>query len=150
MLNIIVHLWVHIHVCILVLLNIGRDIGSICTRMLLIRIYLFNCASILQIFIFCWSGFPMWFDHQILSCIFRKIDYIFTFSLQFLRFFFFHLPLTMTWISYLDCQLIASWQNCSSLAAFDQKIIWIDTLVSLLVMGIDFYRFRENQNFKDM
>lgn len=82
--------------------------------------------------------------------IFRKIDYIFTFYLQFLRFYFFHLPLTMTWISYLDCQLIASWQNCSSLAAFDQKMIWIDTLVSLLVMGIDFYRFRENQNFKDM
>lgn len=82
--------------------------------------------------------------------IFRKINFIFTFSLQFLLFYFFHLPLTMTWISYLDCQLIASWQNCSSLAAFDQKMIWIDTLVSLLVMGIDFYRFRENQNFKDM
>lgn len=82
--------------------------------------------------------------------IFRKIDFIFTFSLQFLRFYFLHLPLTMTWISYLDYQLIASWQNCSSLAAFDQKMIWIDTLVSLLVMGIDFYRFRENQNFKDM
>lgn len=82
--------------------------------------------------------------------IFRKIDYIFTFSLQFLQFYFFHLPLTMTWISYLDCQMIASWQNCSSLAAFDKKMIWIDTLVSLLVMGIDFYRCRENQNFKDM
>lgn len=34
LLNIIVHLCVHIHVCIL-LLDIGRDIGSICTRMLL-------------------------------------------------------------------------------------------------------------------
>lgn len=52
----------------------------------------------------------------------RKIDYIFTFSLQLLRYYFFHLPLTMTWISYLDCQMIASWQNCSFLiAAFDQK-----------------------------
>lgn len=40
LLNIIVYLCVYIYVCIFVLLNIGRDIGLICIRMLLIRSYL--------------------------------------------------------------------------------------------------------------
>lgn len=122
LLNIIVHLCVHIHVCILVLLNIGRDIGSICTRMLLIpNIVIQLCINYSNIYILLVRiSYVIWPSNP---GIFRKIDYIFTFSLQLLRYYFFHLPLTMTWISYLDCQLIASWQNCSFLSCFWSKMI---------------------------